>query len=109
MEIFLIALCVAVFLLAIVILSPVVVAVDSRNRHVRVRWLYVLEFQMPLPLSAGEKRLYVFRRPVSLRAQQRAKKPAKPAAEAAVPRRKRASAWSARGLCSLFSSAKAVE
>ncbi len=73
MEILLIVLCVAVSLLAIVVFSPVVVAVDSRNRQVRLRWLFVLQFLMPLPGTAGEKRLWVFQKAVPLRPQKPAK------------------------------------
>jgi hypothetical protein len=84
-EIFLIALGVVVLLLAVVVFSPVLIAVDSRNRQVRVRWLSAVEFLMPLPGTAGEKRLCVFRKLVPLRP----KEPVKPAAEAPKARGKR--------------------
>jgi hypothetical protein len=88
-EIFLIAFCLVVFLVAMVVFSPVVVAIDSRSRQVRVRWLFVLEFLMPLPWTAGEKRLYVFRKPVALKERERTKAPAKPATGASRLRKKR--------------------
>ena len=67
METLVIALCAAVFLLAVVVFSPVVVAIDSRNRQVRVRWLFVMEFRTPLPWTPGRKSLTLFRREVPLR------------------------------------------
>lgn len=67
METLLIVLCVVVFLLAIVVLSPVVIAVDSRQRQLRIRWLLALEFQMPLPGTAGRKYFAVFHKPFPVR------------------------------------------
>jgi hypothetical protein len=75
-ETLLIALCVVVFLLAIVMFSPVVIAVDSRQRQLRIRWLLALEFQMPLPGTTGQKFFTVFHKPFPVPPQQ-------PAAEAA--------------------------
>jgi hypothetical protein len=90
-EIFLIVLCAVLFLLAIVAFSPVVLAVDSRTRQVRICWLFVLEFQMPLPGTAGQKLLTAFGKPYPIREEHhaakapRAEKPAK----TPRPRRKR--------------------
>jgi hypothetical protein len=69
-ETLLIVLCIVVFLLAIVVFSPVVIAVDSRNRRVRVRWLLALEFQTPLPGAKGQKCFSIFRKPFPIREQQ---------------------------------------
>jgi len=88
-EIFLIALCAVAFLLAIVVFSPVVITLDSRSRQLRFRWLCVLEFLMPLPWTAGEKRLYFFRRPVPVRERQPAGVREKAAAQASQPPKKR--------------------
>lgn len=75
METLLIVLCIMILLLAIVMFSPVVIAVDSRDRQVRIRWLSALEFQMPLPGTSGQKCLTVFHRPFPIHERQ-------PAAEA---------------------------
>jgi hypothetical protein len=96
-ETLLIVFCVIVFLLAIVVFSPIAIAVDSRNRQVRVRWLFVLEFQTPLPGTAGQKCFTIFRKRFPVRGQQPAaevtgvkkEKPAKAEAAAPKPRRKR--------------------
>jgi hypothetical protein len=87
-EIYLIVLCVVFFLLAIVMVSPVVIAVDSRQRRLCVRWLLALEFQMPLPGAPGRKSFAVFHKPFPVRRKQPAEdaagakeeKPAKTAA-----------------------------
>lgn len=92
MEIILIAMSIfvfLVFLLAMIVFSPVIVSIDSRNRQVRLRWLYVLELHTPLPWVAGEKRLFVFRKPVPLRVRQPSGKPARPAEAAPPSSRKR--------------------
>ena len=97
METLLIVLCVVVFLLAAVVFSPVVIAVDSRNRQVRIRWLLALEFQMPLPGAAGRKYVSIFRKPFPIREQPAAaetagakkEKPAKPASAVRKSRTKR--------------------
>ncbi len=97
METLLILLCVVVFLLAIVMFSPVVIAVDSRQRRLRVRWLLALEFQMPLPGAAGRKSFTVFQKPFPVPPQQPAEdaagakkeKPAKTAAEVQKARSRR--------------------
>ena len=70
METLLIVLCAIVFFLAIVVFSPVVIAVDSRDRQVRIRWLFALEFQMPLPGTSGQKSFTVFRRPFPIHEEQ---------------------------------------
>ena len=70
METLLILLCIVVFLLAIVMFSPVVIAVDSRERQLRVRWLLALEFQMPLPGTAGRKYFAIFNKPFPVRKSQ---------------------------------------
>lgn len=70
MEILLIAIGVAVLLMAVVVFSPVVIAVDSRNRQLRIRWLLALEFQMPLPWTKGQKFFKAFGKPFSIREQQ---------------------------------------
>lgn len=67
METLLIVLCAIVVLLAVVVFSPVVIAVDSRNRQVRVRWLFVMELEAPLPWMPGRKRFTLFHRPIPLR------------------------------------------
>ncbi len=85
METFLIALCVVVLVLAIIVFSPVIVAIDSRNRQMRLRWLFALEFLMPLPGTKGEKRLCIFQKPVPLRP----KEPAKQTIETPKARGKR--------------------
>ncbi|MEJ2007976.1 MAG: hypothetical protein P8Z30_07440 [Acidobacteriota bacterium] len=93
----LIVLCVIVFLLAIVLFSPVVIAVDSRSRQLRIRWLSVLEFQMPLPGTVGQKRFTIFRKTVPIRERNPAaeaagvkkEKPAKAATAAPKLRKKR--------------------
>jgi len=98
-EILLVAVCIVVFLLGVIVLSPVVVTVDSRSRQVRVHWLFVLEFQMPLPGTAGQKCFTIFRTTVPIRERQPAaeaagvkeEKPAKAAARAHKPRKKRRS------------------
>lgn len=94
METLLIVLCVVVFLLAIVVFSPVVIAVDSRQRQVRIRWLLALEFQMPLPGTAGRKYFAIFHKPFPIREKQPAarvkkEKPAKTAAAVQKARRRR--------------------
>jgi|SRR5579875_2797059 len=96
MEIFLIVLCIAVLLLAIVVFSPVVIAFDSRARSLRLRWLFALEFHVPLPGSQSPKALYIFRKPVALRERASAAGPAGiiekapvPAAEAPAPSKRR--------------------
>lgn len=93
MEVFLIVLCAVLFLLTIVVFSPVVIAVDSRARQVRIRWLFVLQFQMPLPGTAGQKLFTAFGRPFPIREQQPASKPPRVKKEkpkkSPKPRRKR--------------------
>lgn len=84
METLLIVICVVVFLLAVVMFSPVVIAVDSRKRQVSIRWLMALEFQMPLPGTAGHKYFAVFHRPFPVREKQAAAKKEKPAESAAA-------------------------
>ncbi len=87
METLLIVLCVVIFLLAAAVFSPAVIAVDSRNRQVRIRWLLALEFQMPLPGAAGQMYVAIFRKPFPIREEQAAaetagvksEKPVKPA------------------------------
>jgi hypothetical protein len=69
-ETLLIVLCFVVFLLAIVVFSPVVIAVDSRKRQLRIRWLLTVELQMPLPGTAGRKYLVVFHKPFPVREKQ---------------------------------------
>lgn len=64
MEIFLIVLCAVFFLLAIVMFSPVVIAVDSRQQKMCVRWLRALEFHMPLPGTPGRKYFAIFHKPL---------------------------------------------
>lgn len=83
METLLIVLCLVVLLVAIVVFSPVVIAVDSRRQQLRVRWLLALEFQMPLPGTAGRKYVAVFHKafPV-LEKQPGAVKKEKPAGDA---------------------------
>jgi hypothetical protein len=93
-ETLLIVLCVIVFLLAIVVFSPVVIAVDSHDRQVRIRCLFALEFQMPLPGTSGQKSLTVFRRPFPIHQQQPATKvkkeeSARTASDGRKPRSKR--------------------
>lgn len=70
MEILLIVLFIIAAIMAVVIFSPIMISVDSRNRQVRVRWLSALEFQMPLPGTAGQKCLTIFRRPMPIRERQ---------------------------------------
>lgn len=70
MGILLIVLFIIVAIVAIVVFSPIMISVDSRNRQVRVRWLSALEFQMPLPGTAGQKCLTIFRRPMPIRERQ---------------------------------------
>ncbi|HET7212689.1 MAG TPA: hypothetical protein VFL79_03820 [Terriglobia bacterium] len=70
METLLIAICAAVFLLAVAVFSPVVIAVDSRKRQLRIRWLLALEFQMPLPWTKGRKFLKAFGKPFPVREKQ---------------------------------------
>ena len=101
MESLLVALCVIAFLgavaIALVVFSPVVITVDSRQRQLRVRWLQFLEYLRPLPGASGEAGLYVFRRPVLRQARQPVKEPPKPKepakekARAPRPRKKRKS------------------
>jgi len=84
-------------IVAVVIFSPIIISVDSRNRQVRVRWLSALEFQMPLPGTAGQKCLTIFRHPMSIRERQPSTeatgvekgKPAKTSAEVQKNRAKR--------------------
>lgn len=85
METLLIVLCVVVFLLGVVIFSPVVVTVDSRDRLLRIRWLSILEYLRPLPGTSGETRLFVFRRQLT----QPARKPEARKAEIKTPKRRR--------------------
>lgn len=93
MEALLIVLCVVAFLLAIVAFSPVVIAVDSRERQLRIRWLLALEFQMPLPGTAGRKSFAVFHKPFAVREKQAGaaekEKPAKSAAAVQKARSRR--------------------
>ncbi|HET9176938.1 MAG TPA: hypothetical protein VFQ24_01100 [Terriglobia bacterium] len=97
METLLIVLLAIAVILAIVVCSPIMISVDSRNRQVRVRWLFALEFQTPLPGAAGQKCFTIFRRPVPFRGRQlsaeapgvKKKKPAKTAAEMPRVRAKR--------------------
>ena len=97
MEIFLIVLCVIVFILAIVVFSPVVIAFDSRARSLRLRWLFALEFHVPLPGSQKPKALYIFRKPVALRERPPAagpesilaKAPARAAEAPALPKKRK--------------------
>jgi hypothetical protein len=83
-EIFLIVLCALLFLLAIVAFSPVVLAVDSRTRQVRICWLIVLEFQMPLPGTAGRKYFAIFHKTFPVREKQPAEVKKEETAEAAA-------------------------
>lgn len=89
-ETLLIALCVVVFLLAIVMFSPVVIAVDSRQRRLSVRWLLALEFQMPLPGAPGRKHFAVFHKPFPVRRRQ-------PAADAAGAKKEEPAKAAAQG------------
>lgn len=97
METLLIVLLAIAVILAIVVCSPIMISVDSRNRQMRVRWLSALEFQMPLPGAAGQKCFTIFRRPVPMHERQtraeaagvKKKKPAKSAAEVQKARAKR--------------------
>jgi hypothetical protein len=86
LETLLIVCCVLVFLLAIVLFSPVVIALDSRNRQVTLRWLYFLEFQLPLPGSAGQRILSLFRKAIPIRKRKPAAPPAPAEAEVPKPR-----------------------
>ena len=70
MELLLIVLFIIAAIVAIAVFSPIMIAVDSRHRQVRVRWLVALEFQMPLPGTAGQKSLTIFRRPMPIRKRQ---------------------------------------
>ena len=67
METLLIVFCVVVFLQAIVVFSPVVIGVDSRQRQLRIRWLLALEFQMPLPWTEGRRFFTAFGKPFAIR------------------------------------------
>ena len=69
---------------AVVVCSPVVITVDSRQRHLRIRWLKFLEFQRPLPGGSGKSGFYVFQKPVPFAARETAKAPIAP-----KPRKKR--------------------
>jgi hypothetical protein len=96
-EIVLIVLFIIAAIVAVVVFSPIIILVDSRNSQVRVRWLSALEFQMPLPGTAGQKCLTIFRRSVPIHQRQpgteargeKKQKPAKPAAEIQRARAKR--------------------
>ncbi len=78
MEYLLIGLCIVAFLtvaaVAFVVFSPVVITVDSRRRHVRVRWLMVLEYLLSLPGGAGESGFYFLRKPVAFKVRKAARK-----------------------------------
>ena len=92
MEILLIVLFIIAAILAYVVFSPIVISIDSRHREVRLRWLAALAFQMPLPGTAGQKSLTIFRRSVPIHQRQpgtEKQKPAKPAAELQRARAKR--------------------
>lgn len=97
MEILLIVLFIIAAMVAVAVFSPIMISVDSRNRQVRVRWLSALEFQMPLPGTAGQKCLTIFRRPMPIRERQpgteatgvEKEKPAKTSAEVQKTRAKR--------------------
>ncbi|TAM82156.1 MAG: hypothetical protein EPN47_09415 [Acidobacteria bacterium] len=94
MEYLLVVLLVIAAILAIAMFSPVMILVDSRQRQVRVRWLFALGFQAPLPGTAGQKFFTIFRRPIPIhRRQPRAEatgvdkeRPAKNARPGAKPR-----------------------
>lgn len=87
METLLILLCVVAFLLGIVIFSPVVITVDSRNHVLKVRWLSILEYLRPLPGTSGEAKLFVLRKRVSQDRRQPEGKPVKP--EDGTPKRRK--------------------
>jgi hypothetical protein len=94
-EIFLIVLSAVLFLLAIALYSPVLIAVDSRHRRVRIRWAVVLEFEMPLPRTAGQKFFTAFGKPYPIREQQSTAKATRVEKEKAAktpkpPRKRRA-------------------
>ena len=65
----------AVAMIAVLVFSPVVITVDSRQRHLRVRWLKFLEFQRPLFGGVGPSGFYVFRRPVRFAAREATAEP----------------------------------
>jgi hypothetical protein len=57
----------AVLLAAAGLFTPVVLAVDSKSREVRVRWLAVLEYRRPLPGAEGATHLSFAGKRVPLR------------------------------------------
>ncbi|HEX5412210.1 MAG TPA: hypothetical protein VFZ27_10140 [Terriglobia bacterium] len=97
METLLIVLFVIAVVLAVIVFSPVMVSVDSHHRQVRIRCLFALEFETPLPWTAGPKRFAIFHRPMPLRERQpsteapgvKKEKSGKPAAEVQKARAKR--------------------
>lgn len=91
METLLVVLCVVAFLVGIVVFSPVVVTVDSRDRLLRVRWLSILEYLRPLPGTSGEAGLRVFQKWVPQPGRKAAEKPPKPAEAVRKRHRKRRS------------------
>jgi hypothetical protein len=87
-EMLLIALCAVVFLgaalAAVIVFSPVVITLDSRERRLRIRWLAVLEYLRPLPGASGKSGFYIFRRPVTRKPQEPGKAPARKQKSVAV-------------------------
>jgi hypothetical protein len=82
----------AVLLAAFALFSPVVLAVDSASRELRVRWLRAVEYRRPLPGARGEARLWVAGKRIALQARARKeekKREERAAAAAGKPRRKR--------------------
>ena len=77
----------AILLITILLFSPVVFTVeasniDSHNRAIRVRWLSIFEFLLPLPGGVGRASFFVAGRPVRPQPGEKAKEPKikKPAA-----------------------------
>jgi hypothetical protein len=75
--------------LAAALLSPVVVTFDSASRKVRIRWLAMLDYLLPLPAAAGRSRLSIAGKPIGLPTRHAGKKAQQPEGAARKSRRLR--------------------
>ena len=75
--------------LAAALLSPVVVTFDSASRKVRIRWLAMVDYLLPLPAAAGRSRLSIAGKPIGLPTRQAGKKAQQPEGAARKSRRLR--------------------
>lgn len=90
---FCVALTVAFLLIAILLFSPVVFIIETRNRAIRVRWLGILEFLVPLPGADGHTRFSIAGRPFRLEPREKKREPEKEEPISRKQPRTRAGIW----------------